>query len=154
MQVPPAALAKAARSSCQAWLAAAARAFRGTSELETRSSIYTFRDGVLTARARKPTRAFDTPKGAAGVRLVGFLTENHARGTFAVVQRWQPGACGLMLRVVGGARLEARACLVTTSSLFFALEPPVSGTCVHDRSPWGASRPVPPSFAKPFAATG
>jgi hypothetical protein len=157
MHVSPAALAKLARSSASTWLADAARWFQGTSQLETRTSVYTFRDGVLNARARKPTRAFDTPKGAAGVRLVGFLSEDPARGTFDVSPRWQPGACGLMLRVVGGAHLEARACLVTTATRAFVrearIEAPGSGRRVHPANAF-ASRPVPPSFARPFAATG
>jgi hypothetical protein len=154
MHVSHDAIAKLARSSASTWLADAARWFQGSSQLETRTSVYTFRDGVLTARARKPTRAFDTPKGAAGVRLVGFLSEDRARGTFDVSPRWQPGASGLMLRVVSGTRLEARACLVTTATLAFVREAPGSVTRIHHANAFDRSRPLPPSFARPFAATG
>lgn len=156
MRVPPELLAELARFSASAWLARAERAFPGTIELETRTSVYTFLDGILVGRSRKPTFVFDTPPGSRCIRLVGFLADESTPGIVAFSPRWTDGARGLMLRIQARAPYRPRAVLLTSRTHALVREaPPVPASAVRlapSPEPVSPERPSPSSCTRLFAA--
>ncbi len=118
------------------WDAASRASFKGESWLESRNTIYRFRDGVcFDVGTRDPKRGARAPRppgrrGLVGMRLVGWL--DRERSTF--MHEWRDGACAVMWRPAGPRDEEAVALTSPTTS--FALgRSPERLQEMHDRVP-------------------
>jgi hypothetical protein len=97
------------------WDAASRASFKGESWLESRNTLYRFRDGVcFDVGTREPKRAARA-RGLVGMRLVGWL--DRERSTF--MHEWRDGACAVMWRPAGPSEEEAVA--LTSPTTVFAL---------------------------------
>jgi len=97
------------------WDAASRASFKGESWLESRNTLYRFRDGVcFDVGTREPRRAARA-RSLVGMRLVGWL--DRERSTF--MHEWRDGACAVMWRPAGPREEEAVA--LTSPTTVFAL---------------------------------
>ena len=76
------------------WDAASRASFAGESWLETRNTLYRFRDGVCFAVASRDPRKAALARAIVGMRLVGWLSGSGAR----IAREWEAGARGLLWR--------------------------------------------------------
>jgi len=74
-------------------------AFTGETSVETRNTIYRFRDGVCFGVTSRGARKADRVSAIVGMRLVGWLVPNEESATTQrLVRTWEPGACAVLFR--------------------------------------------------------
>lgn len=163
---PRTVLTKLARQSAAAWLSLGESAYAGDVSIETKNTMYLFHNGVFVSRARKPTRANESPSSMRGVRLIGFLLEE--RGGVALSTEWVYDSAAVLWRPDSIANgVDENAFRLTSPTLDIAITVPeprvfdfgahrLSSSNVFRRSvqrPPTHRRPAPPSMTRimPFS---
>jgi hypothetical protein len=145
-----------ATSSADAWGASPCPpSLQGETRVETRNTVYQFRDGVCFAVMRQDREWKTNPTALIGMRLVGWLPRDLRGG---LRPSWEPGAYAVLWRQ-RGAKDAASSVALTSSTRAFgsAAEaaapppsshraPPRSGTLPKCPLP---KRPLPPTVFRP-----
>ena len=90
------AMLKQLAQSCAATWGRPMRALRGETRVETKNTIYQFRDGVCIAVTRRDGAWRADPTVFIGMRLVGWLA--HGDPHAGLTDAWTPGAYALLFR--------------------------------------------------------
>lgn len=116
------------------WEAASRAFFEGEAWLESRNTIYRFRDGVCFDVASRDPRRTERARTLIGMRLVGWLTGPSSLFT----STWAAGACAVLWRPsgAGGGVSGEEALAMTSASTNFARGPSsVYLQALHDQVP-------------------
>jgi hypothetical protein len=114
------------------WDTAKRAALEGEAWVETRNTMYRFRDGVCFAVACRDPRKNARAGVIVGMRLVGWLvgTPGHVRLSYA----WEAGACAVLWRPGEEAREEAMA-MTSPTKAFTRGKSPACLQALHDAAP-------------------
>jgi len=93
----------------------------GTHRLETRHTIYVFRDGVCVDVARRDCEESSSEAAMIQMRVVGWLLD--VEGQRRLVERWIPGARAVLWRAAGAVR-PSKIALTSPSFGFVACSQP------------------------------
>jgi hypothetical protein len=143
------ALVRLARQSAATWVKVRGEAFLGETTIATDNTIYRFKDGVFSARARGGSAgpggpAWESPANMQGLELVGFLADEG--GLWSLSPRWRPGALAVMWRL--GADLHQPFTL-TSPTRRCVVDRPASEPAPHGARPAPTlRRPAPPSMTR------
>jgi hypothetical protein len=131
------------------WDSASRTAFKGESWLESRNTLYRFRDGVcFEVGCREPRKAARAQE-LVGMRLVGWLDRERS----AFMHEWQEGACAVMWRPAAPRAQEAVA--LTSPTTVFALgRSSAHIQALRDRLPPADSQTFPCADAADASALG
>jgi hypothetical protein len=119
------------------WDTARRAALEGESWLETRNTLYRFRDGVCSAVACRDPRKNARSSVIIGMRLVGWLTGSAGRARLSYA--WEEGACAVLWRPEDGATEEAMA-MTSPTTAFTRGKSPAFLQALHDQAPPGDSQ--------------
>ena len=97
------------------WDASSRAYFEGESWLESRNTIYRFRDGVCFEVASRDPHKCARAQCLVGMRLVGWLADSGSVFT----DKWRAGACAVLWRP-GGADGDEAAMAMTSATTTFA----------------------------------
>jgi hypothetical protein len=140
------ALIKIAKQSAATWQSVRAESFPGDTVVETANTLYRFKDGVFSGRARKPApgelTAWESPRSMSGVELIGFLA--YEGGLWSLSPRWRPGALAVITT-------NEKAFTLTSPTLACTIqspppEPPATRSVFN--VPPTVRRPAPPSMTR------
>ncbi len=94
------------------WEAASNARFKGESWLQSRNTVYRFRDGICCEVAGRDRARADRASTLLGMRLIGWIADD---GRFFTDQ-WADGACAVLWRAGGGGAEESMAMTSATTS--------------------------------------
>jgi hypothetical protein len=112
-------LKKLAATETQTWMTAVGPlGLAGAHRLETRHTIYVFRDGVCVDIARRDGEEQSNAESSmVGMRVVGWLLD--VEGQRRLVDRWLPGARAVMWRAADAASRTSSKIALTSPSFGF-----------------------------------
>jgi hypothetical protein len=118
------------------WDAAARALFAGESWLETRNTIYRFRDGVCFEVASRDPGKAARAQALIGMRLVGWVA---GKGS-VFTNDWETGACALLWRAgcdagAGRERREEAMAMTSRTTLFKRGRSSLHLQALHDHVP-------------------
>ena len=119
-------------ASVSDWGGGTRTAFEGESWIETKNTIYRFRDGVCTQVACRAGRKKARARSLVGMRLVAWLagTDQHSR----LAYEWEPGAYAVLWRAEDEDGDEVMA--MTSRTVSFTLgRSPAFVQAIHDHAP-------------------
>src|SRR5208283_4475741 len=88
----------------------------GETRVETRNTVYRFRNGVCYSVNREEQAGRKDPQAFMGMRLVGWLWRDDPRSVLSL--EWQPGAYAVLWRP-GSAQGDRSAVALTSPSIAF-----------------------------------
>ena len=100
--------------------------------LETRNTLYRFRDRICVAVAGREPRKHARARVLVGMRLVGWLSGTSERSFFSY--EWEAGACAVLWRSSEAGSDEAMA-LTSPTTTFARGASPAHLQALHDRAP-------------------
>lgn len=117
-------LKQLAASETKTWMTAIAPlGLDGAHRLETRHTIYMFRNGVCVDVARRDCEESNGETSMIGMRVVGWLLDVEGRRRLA--DRWLPGARAVLWRApTAGTRAESKIALTSPSFGFITCSQP------------------------------
>jgi hypothetical protein len=98
------------------WDAARGLSLEGESWVETRNTLYRFREGVCVAVAGRDPGRSARAASLVGMRLVGWLAPGSA-GRSCFVYEWQAGACAVLWKTAADGTDEVMAMTSPTTAL-------------------------------------
>jgi hypothetical protein len=153
-----------ATTNADAWARATpASKFAGEMRVETRNTIYMFKDGACTGVTRGDRAFRADPTTLVGMRFLGWLADSDARA--GLRDAWQPGAYAVLWRPRRANEAASSVALTSAVAAFTAVRrsspPPVrprpkSMTRMNTFPPplpTSASQPLPRSSHAPIAPT-
>jgi hypothetical protein len=126
-----------ATQQADAWAASASPStFAGEMRVETRNTVYTFKDGACVSVTRKGNAFKSDPTAIVGMRMIGWLFHDDP---YAGLQHaWRPGAYAVLWRSRGPGEASSAVALTSTTTTMLAVRrttpPPL---------PRSSSRPPP-----------
>jgi hypothetical protein len=114
----------------------------GETRVETRNTVYKFRNGICYSARRDGQNEARDPSAFAGMRLVGWLAQDQPAGVLSM--QWQPGSYAVLWKPGGGPGGRSAVALTSPSIAFRQVAsrsvPAASGTIRRSTPP-----PLPPS---------
>jgi hypothetical protein len=117
------------------WIATNSVALEGESWLESRNTIYRFRDGVCFDVASRDPRRTARARTLVGMRLAAWLL----RPASVLSSTWEVGACAILWRP-GGADSEEEIAMTSASTSFARGRSSSALQALHDQVPPFASQ--------------
>jgi hypothetical protein len=115
------------------WDTARRAALEGESWLQTRNTLYRFRDGVCFAVATRDPAKQARASSVLGLRLVGWLVGNEGRGRFTYA--WEVGAAAVLWKGGGGNGSDETMALTSPTTTFTRGKSPSHLQALHDAAP-------------------
>jgi hypothetical protein len=114
------------------WESATRATLEGESWVETKNTLYRFRDGVCFAVACRDPGKSARSRIIVGMRLVGWLVGGAGKTRLAYA--WEPGACAVLWRA-GDAKQEEAMAMTSATTAFTRGESPACLQALHDTRP-------------------
>lgn len=111
--------------------------FRGETSVETRNTIYRFRDGVCFAVASRDARRRDRASALVGMRIVGWLTPAGPAGSPLprMTLTWSKGTCAVLWRANVTGEDDGSVALTSPTTDFTRGVSPTRLQAFHDTQP-------------------